>query len=125
MREIRFRTWDGKKMLGVVAWRWKEGRCVEIELDDGHRLASDNCLRRYALMQSVDLKDNAGHKIYEGDIVGGRHGLWVVTWHTTGFDFVSPDGNGNDDLLPHNGREWTFDGSVIGNIYENPKLLKS
>ncbi|WP_241161933.1 YopX family protein [Enterococcus sp. ZJ1622] len=89
------------------------------------------CLEeRYELMQSTGLKDKNGVEIFEGDIIGSQdkdRPNWYVShheivWHDAGFmgkQICSSSFIGLDF--------WTRGANgyvVIGNIYENPELLK-
>lgn len=76
--------------------------------------------------QYTGLKDKNGKWIYEGDIVRcGTGRMYKVTFFVSpgvcGFD-LAPIG-GFDSQSPHN---WSLfaDTVVIGNIYDNPELLK-
>jgi len=116
MREIKFRAWDTK----------------EKEMIDLEPNMSYGDYRNFELMQYTGLKDKKGKEIYEGDILRynyfGRdkrkkvnYEYTTVKWDTTytGFSpFSEIWGYGLarfDDFY-----EW----EVIGNIYENPELLK-
>ena len=77
-----------------------------------HNLGSDF----YIMMQYTGLKDKNGKEIYEDDILqdvtGRKHRL---KWDGIGWDpFI-----GN---MEHKGDGWHY--TIIGNIYENPELLK-
>ena len=82
------------------------------------RPESDN----FVLMQCTGLKDQEGQDIYEGDIVlTDDYDVWgVVSWDERGFRFYLKDDYDNfglDEFQPEHLK-------VIGNIYENPDLLK-
>lgn len=78
--------------------------------------------------QYTGLKDKNGKRIFEGDIVLawsagvkaiGRvtqriDGLWLIypAWQNKRFYYFQPNGNGEDSV------------EIIGNIYDNPELLK-
>lgn len=127
MRELKFRAWhDGGK----------HPEEADMIYDNPYHLFK---LQPVTVMQSTGLKDKNGFEIYEGDIVvvneshkllGADFGLnkRVVQWR---------DGGACLDMLHVDYLEskrkigLTFDNGmvdsveVIGNIYENPELLKA
>ncbi len=130
MKETKFRAWDNinKKMYVVLAWQ--EG-AVKVEDNSNEDGVFITC--NYKLIQYTGLKDKNEVEIYEGDIVKYTRakaydeedreeiiqhvfylaGAWTpVLWmHWEYHDF---------DERPMAIR----DIEVIGNIYENPALLK-
>lgn len=71
------------------------------------------------LMQCTGLKDKNGKLIYEGDIVKDDHeALHFVKWCYNGFQLEPLFENGYTIGIVDDEIE------VIGNIYENPKLLQ-
>jgi len=116
MREIKFRAWEPRtKRMGLVdCLVWAEsGRITanivfaDSQLTTGHP----------ALMQFTGLSDRLGKEIYEGDII---HGGFTVRWdkRSARFGCVIRDEWDDREFLNIERRE------VIGNLYENPELLK-
>lgn len=120
-REIKFRAWNGKKMLIVgdmhwsvhKGWSWNSRRNKEGMYNYG----SGN------LMQYTGLKDTNGIAIYEGDIVSHNWLTATVVFDRGGFRAM------------YRGDEHFYGGSnyydlliagveVVGNIHQNPELLK-
>ena len=71
-------------------------------------------------MQYTGLKDKNGVEIYEGDLIGYFVHIYKVGFHKGSFGLFS---------LKHNGFTPFFESvelscDVIGNIHENPELLK-
>jgi len=123
MREIKFRFWDKdeKEMIYGInegLMRWKD------TLKNG----ADELLNRYwffPVMQYTGLKDKNGKEIWEGDIIEYE---WTtesqkyknkVLWDDV-FAGFNPFVKYNDDEQMYV-EEGTLE--VIGNIYENPKML--
>jgi hypothetical protein len=113
MREIKFRAWDGKKMLyGVLPWN----NSAVIAMFSGNR----NVITVKTTTQYTGLKDMRSTDIYEGDICHFKNiyeGEYtnVIVYYKNGFYL-------------DNGLHSNWDAEyceVIGNIYENPELLES
>ena len=126
MRTIKFRAWDktAKLMCNVLELHFPN--------EDGSGVTTDNyqgSFERFELMQYTGLKDKNGKEIYEGDIVKGyfkveevedyiflgltdkekKQGVKLFVIEDIFYPYTNPI---PDEI------------EVIGNIYENKKLLK-
>jgi len=124
MREIKFRGWDGEKMLPS----YSAGMCAfvyDYMADNDGKLPKD-----IVLMQYTGLKDKNDKEIYEGDVVKtGEDFVGVVEYDNESVDYCIDTGTGDE----YEETEYDGDGykesltvdpiEVIGNIYENPNLL--
>jgi hypothetical protein len=113
MREIKFRVFD------------ENHRCIHY---------SDNCTldwlfdlpKRHggAIMQFIGLHDKNGKEIYEGDIVSTKEGVRRVVFTAPSFT-LDPSYDDGDYYIGSFSEAWKWsEFEVIGNIYENPDLLK-
>ena len=122
MRDIKFRQfYDGKMRMmdqtfvGVGQLGFSDEHYIDLGMHD----KEDS-----SIMQYTGLKDNHSAEVYEGDIVKIGAGYKAsVYWDDRSARFLlNPIGAGvmstrSIGALPIGGR-------VIGNIYENPELLK-
>lgn len=115
MREIKFRAWMGEehKMWPVMAGMG------QVATEFG---SIDEPIE---VMQYTGLKDKNGKEIYEGDVLNAKvdsgHGSSFydkgqVVFHPEAAQFILTKGG----MVTNIGN----DVEIIGNIYENPELLK-
>ena len=149
MREIKFRAWSYIAGYNLVAnvpegtgSHW-EGKWVMCEVSTIH-IKNNGCRLRYPvgnsyeatncaigdkceIMQFTGLQDKNGKDIYEGDIIPsnnnkGNHpvifenGTFMWFGEPLGYDMGADQ---EDAVYPQS--NWAI---IIGNIYENPELLK-
>jgi uncharacterized phage protein (TIGR01671 family) len=128
-REIKFRAWDKKKIKMIKHIRnidFALGKIMsEYILDITEGQNSGNYFRGFEhieLMQYTGLKDENGKEIYEGDVCKSISGyLTEVIYDTSKASFSRVD------VKDKKGGRYGISGKsceVIGNIYENPELLK-
>ncbi len=148
MREIKFRAWDKvkKQMCDVINidWYYKNTNGptrLTIESPDQEIVKITlHGIKDFELMQYTGLRDckrtkeyPVGQPIYEGDIVrqyigdldllGIDNGEIISTvFYADGMFQIKEDGYDSDDLLLL--RDYHEEMEVIGNIYDNPELLK-
>lgn len=145
MRTIKFRAWDGKKMVVVDGLDClRDGKpivCVSVDGKGG--LPMEN-IGEVPIMQFTGTLDKNGREIYEGDVVRivkdetqkfgntpHQEGLLFgdvasVEWNETNVRYsLFPKGELEEGDIDYycawTGWNWL---EIIGNIYENPDLLK-
>lgn len=129
MREIKFRAWknQAERMYDVTNMMWKDDWIGVNSTDSiGINYVDNHLPNDYELMQYTGLKDKNEVEIYEGDVClydglpGAKKGLPIV-WHRGGFFLqgrLVTDTEPLTQVSSHRSME------VIGNIWENPELLK-
>ena len=130
---FKFRIWNGAEMhyndfvvtaTGFVGKITEEflGKCVFNQED----LTAD---KECVLMQCTGLKDKNGKLIYEGDILGDIYeGLYIhycrhchqFQLYSQGYGCMACNGDVHWIEVVEDNKKL----EVIGNIYENPELLK-
>lgn len=148
MREIKFRG----KLINKYAEEWFYGDLIQVK--DGmvdkkgnpvidYYIITDDYSSKYnkielrtcqspkvnadTIGQYTGLKDKTGVEIYEGDIVNCYDRNFIVEFRKERggfFPFACGDGCGccEDEVISSYGLETSA--KVIGNIYDNPELLK-
>lgn len=132
MREILFRgkrTDNGEWVEGYYSYSPEIDKHMIITADLAHPFGTNFGFYKVipeTVGQYTGLTDNNGRKIFEGDIIkckvhemnGYRVRRGVVEYHGVGF-IMNLDPNSWYDQ-----KNISFDCEVIGNIYDNPELLK-
>ena len=126
---FRFRAWDADHGKMIT----KSGSCAQdaIRIDTAGRckwLLGNDESGALVPMQSTGLADRNGKEIFEGDVIEfsdeehwqGQHAIvtgqvGVVVRNDSGLYVAEPQEVALCDML---------DAGVIGNIYENPELMK-
>lgn len=127
IREIKFRAWDKIKniILPVEAIDWWHGRGWTCLLRPAEpkpsKYTKDGLeyepIENLILLQYIDLKDKNGKEIYEHDIVKTEEGIiGTVEWDQKYCGFFIKNKRFTLELA--------YQCEVIGNIFENPELLK-
>ena len=113
MREIKFRNWDSINKVMMKPHTYADAMHFDWAAHD---------YLKYDTMQWTGLLDKAGKEIYEGDILKdgwslkGEDAFGTVTFEegyiSYGIGYTESEVSQAEDS------------EVIGNIYENPELLK-
>nr|DAK83708.1 MAG TPA: YopX protein [Caudoviricetes sp.] len=132
MREILFR---GKDFSGVINHNWCFGCLDTTENDRAIIIYSDRFGNKCRVFvdpktvgQYTGLNDKNGKKIFEGDIVrlvyNGNEHIYQVVYDVTELDFKATNGR---EEYGNNFQYLTCceEVEVIGNINDNPELLRS
>lgn len=135
MREILFRgkRTDNREWVEGFLFRYNGAFCIQLE-----EIGCDDYglyPRCYAevipesISEFISLTDKNGKNIFEGDILSYEYGDWknqgFVYYYDRGakFGIKQNDGYGNLSLL-HDTQVKAWNVTVIGNIHDNPELLK-
>lgn len=133
MREIKFRVWDHNTDTMMIPdnFEFYDSKIgwIDASREAGPGSGNDGYPDQFEIMQYTGLHDKNGREIYEGDIVNvhrvalspdDRIG-WVE--YTAKYGYSIRFGNRScrqSDWANDEGAKY----EVIGNIFENPELLK-
>jgi len=137
-RELKFRVWNGIQFVtkSDAYIKASDGSLWDYDEDFGGTFSSHKKLWSAdgKIQQYTGLKDKNDKEIYEGDIVRiyndnrilannqrERDAIHVVEWKTNRFDFILINGKHMQGC----GVFATPNYEVIGNIMENPEILKN
>ena len=119
MRDIKFRMWNGKKMFHDVLAGFHSVEYLVPGVGDWKRISRAEC----EVMQFTGLKDKNDKEIYEGDIIrrslSGATPTIIQTVYYHKCSFVIGEGDFAKPLANFCTLE------IIGNIHENPQLIKA
>ncbi len=133
-RKIKFRAYDKQFKKWISLDDYKKLGAITVENDGTLTLTSafrftQNmmiCPEAFDVMQFTGLHDKNGKEIYEGDIISNGYEKCIVVWVKEYAGFMLKLIN-----KEYEDKEWTNpmidlrkDEEVIGNIYDNPELLK-
>lgn len=116
MREIKFRAWDKDQKIMLDDVQSKQGYLFRDFLNNP----------RFEVMQFTGLNDKNGTEICGGDIVDfGDEDVGIVIWDSRKAKFEIPEFYDGSQDYPTCAFSENFPYfEIIGNIYENPELLK-
>lgn len=114
-RIIKFRIWDNKNK------GWVDGFCEYLQSNKIFNF-SDCLPNSWVVQQFTGLQDKNGRDTYEGDIINSIDGeKYKVEWLDWCAGFY-PFNERNNDYHTNDIEDKDFE--IIGNIFENPELLK-
>jgi len=124
MRILKFRAWDriNKKMVFVSSISFKKSGEMWFATPDYSPNGHNEIVVDGNLMQLTGLLDKNGREIYDGDIIKARniYGIKKIGRYGKPTEICWNDEWGSWDARGI----LCEDKIVIGNIYENPELLK-
>lgn len=134
MREPKFRAWDEQKKVMHYDFQFIrsgiEGNDWIVFTSDKHDLKHEPhpfqdayFAQQLKIMEFTGLKDRQGKEIYEGDFLKDDLGCGEVKWIPEHCAFMIKTDKMYLRLEAGNGVSLTGT-EVVGNVYENPELIK-
>lgn len=120
MKCFSYRVYDKKeKQYSDATFSIDQYGIVYIQDEDGYWEEIDE--ERYVVELCTGLEDKNGKMIHEGDIMDDGNHICKIKWseHTTAFEAL----NENEGYESKVWFEAKY-GEVIGNVHDNPELLK-
>lgn len=124
MRELKFRVWDKLEQRFITCDEGYQGHYVLSLKGEFHNLQNGSGGKECVVQQYTGLKDRNGKEIYEGDIFKGGNYKWDAVEFRNGqfqVNLIGARGFTLDELCCDSDLQRP---EVIGNIFENPELLK-
>lgn len=127
MREIKFRAWDGRHIAEVIGIKFSADLTPHSVLTVISPNMVYESIAEIKLMQFTNLLDKNDKEVFESDILKDNYGTtYIVEWEeeqTPGFHLTPID---EPKVQIEEYKLWRDSDriEVIGNIYENPELIK-
>jgi uncharacterized phage protein (TIGR01671 family) len=121
-REIKFRCFYRGKMYEVKELQGGAVGLIEMEINGELWPVSPDSEHVKGIMQFTGLKDKNGKEIYEGDIWKRDDYLGEIVFEFSHWNIKTVKSSGSYQYPAFYSNAIT--GEVIGNIYENPDLIK-
>jgi len=125
-REILFRAWDKKLNImweGIALTKLLSYLIFQSCPNADAYMALKNHFKDIEWLEFTSLLDKNGKKIFEGDIFENQSGRGIIEWWPEHCCFGARK-VGTEEMFVITSKGNTFATEVIGNIYENPEMVK-